>query len=194
MNFLAHTYLSGDDENLIIGNFIADHVKGSQIDQFSPAIIKGIKMHRAIDHFTDTHEIVHRTKALLRVTIGKYSPVVADVYYDHFLASRFQEYSSVPLPQYADSIYQLLYKNLDILPDKTRRMLPHMEEQNWLLAYQSIDGMNQILTAMSRRAKFESNMQLAARELEDNYHHYEKDFNIFFPELMAYCKKFIIEY
>ena len=62
MNFLAHIYLSDDDEQVMIGNFIADFVKGKKKDDYPPAIKKGIELHRSIDDFTDHHPLVLRSK------------------------------------------------------------------------------------------------------------------------------------
>ena len=60
MNYLAHLYLSSGNKDLMIGNFIADHVKGNAINNFSDEIISGIKLHRLIDDFTDHHPIVEK--------------------------------------------------------------------------------------------------------------------------------------
>src|ERR1700752_360781 len=100
LNFLAHIYLSGNDDQLMIGNFIADYVKGKKKDEYPPGIKKGIELHRAIDDFTDHHEITSRSKNRLRSKYGKYSGVITDLYYDHFLASNFSIYHNVPLKEF----------------------------------------------------------------------------------------------
>ena len=66
MNFLSHLYLSGESEGLLIGNFIADSLKGSAFNTFSPEIQKGILLHRKIDTYTDSHPIVDESKKRLR--------------------------------------------------------------------------------------------------------------------------------
>ncbi len=83
MNYLAHLYLSGKSEELLIGNFIADSVKGAEIDKFSTEIKAGIVMHRLIDTYTDSHPIVSESKIRLREKYKKYSGVVVDIFYDH---------------------------------------------------------------------------------------------------------------
>ena len=97
MNFLAHIYLSGDNEELKIGNFIADSVKGKQYLEYPPGIIDGIVLHRAIDTFTDTHPIVSRSVERLFERYGHYSRVIVDILYDHFLAANWKDYSDIPL-------------------------------------------------------------------------------------------------
>lgn len=190
MNYLAHLYLSGEQEHLMIGNFIADHVKGKQIELINDSILKGIMMHRAIDEFTDSHPVVLQTKERLRPTQGKYSPVIADVFMDHFLACDFENYSSTSLPQFAKNTYQLLKENEAQLPDRTRHMLKYMERDNWLTAYSTLQGMDMILKQMSRRVNFPSDMENAAADLERDYILYKSDYDIFFPELQEFCKKF----
>jgi len=60
MNYLAHIYLSGNDDFLKLGNFIADEIKGKSYKEFPKDIQKGIILHRAIDDFTDHHPLVSK--------------------------------------------------------------------------------------------------------------------------------------
>ena len=87
MNFLAHLYLSGNDEPLMVGNFIADHIRGYDWKAFPQQIQNGILLHRFIDEYTDNHPIVEQSKALMRNTFHKYTPVISDIYFDHFFCS-----------------------------------------------------------------------------------------------------------
>src|SRR5688572_23493915 len=100
MNFLAHLYLSGDFDELMIGNFMADFVKGKPSPSIHPQIVKGIELHRQIDTYTDTHPIVKASKVRLQPTYRKYAGVIVDMYYDHFLAIHWQKYSSVSLHEF----------------------------------------------------------------------------------------------
>lgn len=186
MNYLAHLYLSFNQPEITIGNFIADHVKGSAIDNFKGDILRGIKIHRLIDAFTDTHPVVEESKARLRPDFRKYAPVIADVYYDHFLARDWLQYHHLPLEIFAKENYALLRKNESILPDRTVHMLGYMEPQNWLVKYATLDGMQRALTGLSRRTTFESNMENAHLFLEKHYAEFEDEFNRFFPELRTY--------
>ena len=92
MNFLAHIYLSGDDPNIQLGNFIGDFVKGRNlVEQFGHEIAKGIELHRAIDEFTDKHPIVKLSKVRLREKYRHYAPVIVDIFYDHYLAKNWEK-------------------------------------------------------------------------------------------------------
>jgi acyl carrier protein phosphodiesterase len=186
MNYLAHLYLSGDNHEIMIGNFIADHVKGRQIELFDSEIIKGIKLHRLIDEFTDSHKVVERSKIRLRSEFSKYAPVIVDVFYDHYLAVKWDQYHHEELTVYASNFYELLNRNNHRLPLRTQQMIEYMIPQNWLLNYKTVVGINKTLTGMSKRTKFESRMDEAAIYLDRYYAEFENEFNEYFEELRAY--------
>ena len=119
MNYLAHFLLSKQNEALIIGNFIADDVKGKQYKKYPEAVQQGILMHREIDSFTDSHPIVTNSKNLIRKFQKKYTPVVVDVFYDYFLARNFSNYSTFELNEFSLKIYTILNKNSNLLTPKT---------------------------------------------------------------------------
>jgi len=187
MNFLAHIYLSGNDDNLKIGNFIADGIHGKP-DQFSLAVQNGIMLHRAIDTFTDAHPLFRQGTKRLHANYHHYAGVIMDIFYDHFLAKNFDYYSAVPLHDFADSFYKLLQVNYTLLPERSQAMLPHMLQYNWLVSYASIEGIARTLTQMDSRTKNKSNMRFADKELIAFYAEYEAEFTQFFAELQLYVQ------
>lgn len=184
MNFLAHAYLSGNNDQIRFGNLIADAVKGDSYTQFPVEIQKGILLHRFIDSFTDQHPIVEESKILLREKFHKYAPVVSDVYFDHFLAKNWHEFHHAPLENYAQETYRILEAYSAHTPSKSKLFIPWLIQQNWLVSYKTTDGISQILGRMSNRAKFVSNMELAGEELIARYGQYEDHFRRYFPELI----------
>ena len=188
MNFLAHIYLSGDNAQLKIGNFIADSVKGKQYLDFPPEIQKGIVLHRAIDTFTDTHPIVSKSVERLFDRYGHYSRVIVDILYDHFLAANWKEYCEVPLKEYTEDFYKLLKDNYEVLPKTVQNFLPYMVADNWLYNYREIEGIEKILFQMNRRIKYRAKMHLAVEELREFYKEFENEFRMFFEELRTYVK------
>lgn len=193
MNFLAHIYLSGKDEELIIGNFIADSVKGNKYLDYPEGIQKGIVLHRAIDYYTDTHPIVKQSTSRLFETYGHYNGVIVDILYDHFLAANWKRYSNVPLDEFVARFYDLLQDNLEILPKNVQQFLPYMISDNWLLSYATIKGIGKILHQMNERTKRVSKMNTAVIELEDHYEEFETEFTQFFEELELFAKTKIKE-
>lgn len=188
MNFLAHIYLSGDNPQVILGNFFADSIKGSKYKEYPPDVQKGILLHRAIDYFTDTHPIVRLSTARLFDNYSHYSGVIVDMFYDHFLAANWDLYSEVPLEEFTDYFYGLLEKHYDLLPGNVQSFMPYMIEHNWLLSYASIEGIGKILAQMSRRTKFDSHMELATRDLQDHYQLFQIEFTSYFEELRMFAR------
>jgi len=193
MNFLAHIYLSGEDEGITIGNFIADGIKGKQYKKYPLQIQKGILLHRRIDSFTDQHPTVRQSTKRLHENYGHYSGVIVDILYDHFLAKNWKNYHSQPLDEYVGEFYEMLRKYFEILPTRIQRMMPYMIADNWLLSYATVEGISNILTQMNRRTKERSKMNLAVIELERYYTEFETEFTCFFEELKTFSKNKIKE-
>ncbi len=188
MNFLAHIYLSGEDEEVIIGNFIADGIKGKRYLNYPPGISKGIVLHRAIDTFTDAHPIVHQSTSKLHKNYGHYSGVIVDILYDHFLAKNWYRYHPQPLSDFVQDFYALLRANFTSLPARIQQMMPYMISDNWLLGYATIPGIAKILAQMNTRTKGVAKMDQAVSELVIHYDEFEAEFTSFFEELKAFCK------
>jgi len=188
LNYLAHIYLSGDNEGIIIGNFIADGIKGKKYLKYPKEIQKGILLHRGIDSFTDQHPTVRKSTARLHKNYGHYSGVIVDILYDHFLAKNWNQYHTQPLDEYIQDFYTLLRKDFEVLPARIRQLMPYMISDNWLLSYQTISGISRILVQMNYRTKNISKMNFAVIELEEYYTEFEEEFTSFFTELQSFCK------
>ena len=189
MNFLAHIYLSGDNDLLKIGNFMADGIHGKHFDTYPTEIQKGIILHRAIDTFTDAHPIFRQSTKRLHANYHHYSGIIVDIFYDHFLAKNWGNYSDEKLEDYTERFYQSLRDNHDFLTEKTQKMLPHLIAQNWLLSYQTIEGIENILERMDNRMKRNSNMRFSVAELRTFYPEFEQEFTPFFEELRAHSEQ-----
>ena len=189
MNFLAHLYLSFDNDQIAIGNFIADAVKGRQYLNFEDQIQRGILIHREIDRYTDQHEIVKAGKRRLK-TYRHYSSVIMDIFYDHFLARDWSHYSNEPLEQFTKRHYDLMYRHIEILPNKAKHILSYMAPSDWLLNYKNLDGIEFALSGMSKRTAFDSKMDLAINDLKKDYELYHKEFRVFFLEVIEHIHSF----
>ena len=125
MNFLAHLYLSGENKEIAIGNFIGDYVKGRQYLNYPPGVQKGIIAHRNIDTFTDSHPMVKETKDYFREGYGRYSGIVVDVVFDYFLAKNWESYSTHPFKEFTKKVHAILLGNFMMLPGRVQRFVPH---------------------------------------------------------------------
>lgn len=189
MNFLAHIYLSFGDADITLGNFIADSIRGNKFKHLPPRVIKGIKLHREIDTYTDTHKIPKKSSKRLHENYSHYSRVIVDIYYDHFLAKNWERYSDIPLDVFVDDFYDLLEDNYAILPDGVKRMMPHMIADNWIFNYSKMEGIAKVLNGMNRRTKNKSKMNFAIVDLEEHYDKFEKEFTLFFEELIIFSEQ-----
>jgi acyl carrier protein phosphodiesterase len=189
LNFLAHLYLSNNNTNILLGNFIADHIPGNNFTHFHPEIQKGILLHREIDTFTDAHKIVRKSKRRLHPRYRHYKGVIIDIFYDHYLAKNWATYSEVPLATFAQSFYDLLQNNFEILPKKTKQLLPYLIEYNWLYNYQYIEGIEKVLNGMNNRTKQKSQMNLAIEDLQNLHAEFEEDFTVFFEDLRNFSNQ-----
>ena len=186
MNFLAHIYLSGENDLIKIGNFMADGIRGKQFEHFPEDVQKGILLHRFIDTYTDSHDVFRQSTKRLHEKYHHYAGVIVDIVYDHFLAKNWKKYSDEKLDRFVNQFYRSLHENYPILTEKTQDMMPYMIKQNWLLSYQTVEGIHQILTQMDRRrSKNQSNMQFATAELKEFYPEFEHEFTLFFEDMKS---------
>jgi acyl carrier protein phosphodiesterase len=188
MNFLAHIYLSFDDEEISIGNFIADSIRGNRFQHLPEKIRQGIVLHRAIDTYTDAHPVPRQSSKRLHKNHSHYSGVIVDVFYDHFLARSWESYSEEPLEQYAERFYRLLKEHYKILPDPTKHLMPYMIRDNWLVNYATVEGIDRVLNGLYRRTGKKSNMNKAVEDLVEHYDLFEAEFTLFFQDLIIFSR------
>ena len=186
MNFLAHLYLSQNNTNIMIGNFIADHIRGNNYEGFSKEIQQGIFLHREIDTFTDAHEVVRKSKRRLHERYRHYDGVIIDIFYDYFLAKNWSDYSEIPLDVYTDGINKMFEKISDELPVKSQNFIKYMIEYNILFNYQNKEGIAKVLNGMNTRTKGKSQMNLAIEDLNLLEDELQEDFTLFFKDLIEH--------
>ena len=189
MNFLAHLYLSRNNTNIMIGNFIADHIQGNKYEGFSTEIQQGIFLHREIDTFTDAHAVVRKSKRRLHARYRHYDGVIIDIFYDYFLAKNWATYSEIPLELFTKSVYNLLDEVKLDLPIKSQQFINYMIEYNILFNYKYKDGIEKVLNGMNKRTKGKSQMNLAIEDLHCLEAEFEADFTLFFKELIAHTNQ-----
>ena len=155
---------------------------------YDEEITRGILIHSRIDSFSDSHEKVFESKSLISPKRSRFSGIIIDVCFDHFLARSWSEYSNEELADFTRKVYVLLSKYSHILPYKPRSIIPKMIEEDWLGSYQYIEGIGQIMDRVSRRLTRGEGMLGAVKELETNYEKMEENYKSFFPELIAYVE------
>jgi acyl carrier protein phosphodiesterase len=195
MNYLAHLYLAEDTEESRLGNLLGDFVKGHVADSpYSPGIRKGIKTHRKVDVFTDSHRKFLESKKLISPERRRFAGVIIDLTFDHFLAKNWKSYSNRELGSFTQGVYGMLMKNRSILPLKLVTFLPRMIQEDWLGSYEKLGGVSVVIERISRRLerkfKRQNTLQGASREIEANYRELERNFEDFFPELITFVENY----
>ncbi len=185
MNFLAHMFLSGDSDDIKLGNFMGDYVKGRDYQNYPSLIQKGIILHRHIDTFTDNHPIVRHDKTYFFERYQKYAGVVTDILYDHFLATEWSFFSPVDMNEYVEHVHSLLLKNYDMLPEGLQKLVPFIIKNRWFKSYLTLDGVHSVLIGMAKGTSLPDESAFAIKIIENNYLALRKDFMDFFPQIIA---------
>jgi len=184
MNFLAHIYLSGDDDLIKIGNFMGDYIKGNAYHMYPDNIQKGIRLHRSIDSFTDRNRTAIKAKELFYVQYHKYAGIVIDILYDHFLASNWNRFSDVPLNDYAQNFYSLMLKYEFMMPTEVQVFIPKLIANDRLYSYRTVEGIGSVLSTMSKYTSLPDYSEFAILTLKENYSFLEENFFTFFAEII----------
>lgn len=184
MNYLAHLFLSEWTPESLIGNLLGDFTKGAVEHPYSEDIRKGIALHKRVDVYTDSHPIFRSSKRIISIERRRFSGIMIDVFYDHFLAKNWDEYADIPLRDFSHRVYQVLQDNQNILPERLKRMLPGMIAG--LTSSKEMCGIDRALKGIAARIKRTNNLGDGVEELVANYQRLESDFCAFFPDLINY--------
>jgi acyl carrier protein phosphodiesterase len=189
MNILAHLYLSGGINDIMLGNFMGDFVKGNKYLAYTGDIQKGLLLHREIDTFTDKHDTHKQSRDRFRKHYGLYSGVVVDIVYDHFLASRWDNFHEDKLETFAQNAYAHIKSNNHIIPPRLNQITPYIIENNWLVMYKSLEGIERVLTGMSKRTSLPPKVSYAMEVLTRNYEELSLEFNEIISDLHKMVEK-----
>lgn len=190
VNHLAHLFLAGPSAESLIGNLSGDFVKGRLDERFPPAIREGIAQHRSIDAFTDSHPSVAAFRGVLVPEHGHYARVIADMFLDHFLACRFDEYAGESLDTFLARTFATIDAHVDELPGLLRVVYPRIRDDHWLQSYREIEGIRFALKNMSRRFSRKPHLETATRHLVDSRQQLERRFEEFMPDVIAFALRF----
>lgn len=192
MNYLAHAYLSFRQPGLVAGNMISDFIKGKKQYDYPPEILRGIKLHRAIDAFTDAHDATRQAKEFFRPAYRLYAGAFTDVVFDYFLATDptiFPKEETLQL--FAAETYNTLQQQYQLLPERFQKMLPYMQQQNWLYNYRFYEGIQQSLGGLVRRSTYLTESATAFAIFKEHQYQLQQCYDVLFPELITMAKAFI---
>lgn len=185
MNYLAHAFLSNNDQDLLVGNFIADHLRGNHFEGYNKKIIEGIHLHRRIDTFTDSHPLFKSAKRVFYNGFEKYSGVLVDIYFDHLLAKNFNRYSEIPLKLFSEKVYAVYRQHIDILPPHSSGFLEYVLKNNIYTAYGSQEGIEKVLFHLSHRLNHNIRLDHSIQLFQENELLLDGYFDLFFKEAVG---------
>ena len=188
LNFLAHLYLSGHQEDLLVGNFLADYLKNKDVLRLPRPVQEGIRLHRKIDSFTDQHPAVLDSVRRMRPVHGKFAPVVLDICLDYILANNWDTYADESLVDFTQGVYKVLAANIALMPDFLQERLPLMIADDWLVKYGTENGLRFTFERMKYRTSYPEYFNGAVDNFLRDYELYEREFNIFFPDIIEELK------
>lgn len=189
MNYLAHIYLSGESDEVILGNFIGDYVKGNKHQEYPEKVAFGIRLHRSIDQFTDQHPDVKKCIDLLKPEYGRYAGIVVDVFFDHFLAANWNQYSVYTLREFAKHAHAVFLSNFRLLPFRVKQFLPFLIQHKRLESYAKVERLHEVLEIMSRRTSLPAKSKQAMQVLIQEYDQFDALFQSFFSEMIDYVER-----
>jgi acyl carrier protein phosphodiesterase len=190
VNYLAHLYLSGNDPLLRIGNLAGDFIKGCPVSTLHPEIRRGIALHHLIDSFTDRHAIVSRSKKRMALEYAPLAGIFIDIFYDHFLAKNWANYSRLTLEEFSAGVYADLERHHDLLPPRLKAIAPRVIAGNWLPGYQDTANIKVAIARIGQRLKHKPDLANGSGELLRNYRELENDFREFFQELVDFTRNY----
>jgi acyl carrier protein phosphodiesterase len=186
LNYLAHFALSNLNQEHIIGNYLGDFIRGNTMENFSAAIQEGIRLHRNIDSYTDSHPIVIHSKRYIPQPFSRYSGILIDVFYDHLLSKHWQVLYSIPLSDFVKYIYQILTQYEQQFPERAKIFSQRMKQENILLSYTTIEGIRSALERIEQRLRQPNNLSHAISYLTELHPQLEKDFLEFYSQINKY--------
>ena len=191
MNYLGHLVLSGNDSEILFGNFIADAIKGNSYIKWPGNIQKGILLHRFIDNFTDNNNHYLLGKRRFYEKFPKMGGIVNDILYDHLLWKYEHQRQTLQLDKQIIRFYKILDNFSDKMPEKIKHLYKYMRRDDWLNNYQYEEGMRKILMRMGKRINYSKNLELSFDIYKNSSLYYKKEFELFYNEIKEKTSSFL---
>lgn len=188
MNFLAHLFLSHEDEGLLVGNFLGDFTRNKELADYPRRVRQGVWLHRAIDSYTDNHPLVITGMRRLYERHHKYAPVLIDIFYDHLLSHNWSDFADIPLPDFTRKVYGILERHQQLMPGFLQRRLSLMIADDWLLLYGKVEGLEFTFRQLKKRVSRPEFLDGAVDSLLLDFELYDREFRTFFPDVIDFVR------
>jgi acyl carrier protein phosphodiesterase len=192
MNYLAHLDIAQHCSSSLLGNLLGDFVKGDPSLQYDASIAAGIKLHRWVDMYTDSHPLVDQAKQMFPSRTRRFAPIALDMFWDHCLAANWSDYSQQSLmefTQYAEQVITQQEKTVDSLPERYQRVSRLMWQGRWIDSYAQRENIEFALHRMSQRSERFSPLSHCFSSLEIHYDELVAIFRLFYPQLLSQAQR-----
>lgn len=189
MNFLAHSYLSFNDPQTIVGNYLGDFHKGSKQGDIPTEVFKGIMLHRKIDTYTDQHPYHEEARKFLYPHLGKGSGIAVDIFFDHYLAKNWSQWHEQDLDEFSSWVYSTLQEYCHLFNPKAQWVFENMSTWNWLKSYKEHSGIKRAFEGMHQRTEQKFGFDKAPDLLLKHYSEFEQCFNNILPDLRTFTNR-----
>lgn len=186
MNYLAHLYFAHPNAESRVGNLLGDFARDVDIDALPEGVRLGVLNHRAIDRFTDQHPQVRQLKALFSPQRRRFSGIILDVLFDHFLLHNWDTYHRQPAAQFISEAYTDLANGMPLMPPPMQQVVQRMIRNDWIGSYRELDQVGVALDRISTRIRYPHAFTDSLEEIEPLYAKLEQGFNLFFPQLIRH--------
>lgn len=198
MNYLAHLFLAGKNDGMILGGLLEDYIVGgieNESNRHLPAEVKaGLRLHRHIDTFTDSDREISACKQLFYPGFGKYSPVIVDVILDHYLHKNWEVFAEEEFEVFKNRVYaSLTTRYTEWQPPALKAMVRSMVEYDWLKSYIYFEGVEKALSSLNRRVR-QVDLTAALPVMKQHYEEINRLFLSFFKRLKESCDTEILSY
>jgi len=190
MNFLAHTLLAFDEPELMVGQFCGDFIRGSDLKRFPKRMAEGIRLHRHVDAFTDSHPAIEACKA----DFGKrrrFAGIILDVWFDHCLARSWQNYSPLTLHDHAQNVSQILSENQVWLPKPASDLAHILQREAVFESYVSPESVGRTLKRIARRSPRMQPLAGGLQDILDRQPQIDDAFRALWPDLQGSAERFV---
>ena len=193
MNFLAHCFLAQPTPFSLYGNLLGDFIAGADLGNQPSEVIRGLENHKLVDRFTDAHPALPLLKQLMSKDRRRFTGIISDVVFDHFLIKYWNDFSDIDLRYFVDGVYVNIRQVIPLMHDRMVNSMEFMLNEDGLLVNESMKGVGKTLNRLSRRIRFENKLYGAVEEVNLHYVEFEKAFLLLFPELLKKVQEEAIE-
>ncbi len=192
MNYLAHLHLADISQSSPLGNLLGDFVKGRDLSAYSDNLVTGIRLHRAIDQYTDLHPANTAARNLFPTEYRRYAGICLDVFWDYFLSNQWPRFHPQPLAPWVEQQYQALSTDLERLKQENLRLtevLPRMIKYDWLTSYGETNNIGLALQRIGMRLRRPMPLDDTLKVLTGHQNELENLFLSFYPDVMDFARE-----